>query len=446
MAADDIVIASTTLTGNSAAIIGDALRSVIDWVDLCIVIDTGVTDDTLQIARQIAGPKYLERTFRWRGDFSAARNFSLDAAEASGANWAVTLDTDERIQPRGEDLRAAMASAREGGLMIGSDAKTYVKMRCFRLPCSERFSGPTHESFAGYKIGARTLEHATFSELPKSKEALRRKFQRDVEILRDYTKLHPNDARWHYYLGDSQKNLGQWAAAVDAYDDCAALRGWNEESAWACYQAADCLIQLKRHQEAIERCARGLTLHAGIAELCWLAGFAALQLGDAAQTVYWSRLAIAQGLFRGQGASVPRTGFRNPVALNEGPYDLLRFALRRLGDEKGAAGAQRLYDEARAARLGPEGLAAAEYAEQIELARTLLNDRKASESLVPLERAQRLRPDAFAVHNNFAVAYGILERRQEAIAAGQRALEIEPDNQLAKNNLAWVRGLAAKPQ
>jgi glycosyltransferase involved in cell wall biosynthesis len=352
-----IVIASTTLTGNNASIIADAIKSAVDWVDICLVIDTGVTDDTLHIAREIAGSKYVERRFDWIGDFSAARNFALDAAHEIGAHWAVTLDTDERIHPEGVDLRGTLSSASEGVLMLSHAARTYAKERFFRLPCPERFSGPTHESFPAYKLGSRTLERAHFSELGKTPEQLRRKFLRDAEILRPYITQHPRDARWHYYLGDSLKNLGEWQKAVDAYDACTALRGWNEESAWACYQAADCLSRLGRYREAIERCAVGLTRHAGIAELCWLAGFAAYKLKDNAQAVYWSRLSIAQGLFKGEGAKVsPRIGFRNPNALYEGPYDILRFALRGVGDPEGAARAERLYHEAIAARLAAQGL------------------------------------------------------------------------------------------
>ena len=47
------MLVSTTLTGNNAAIIGEALASVVNWVDRCLVIDTGVTDDSLAIARAI---------------------------------------------------------------------------------------------------------------------------------------------------------------------------------------------------------------------------------------------------------------------------------------------------------------------------------------------------------------------------------------------------------
>ena len=39
-------IVATMLSGNSEAIVGDAVRGVVDWVDLFLLIDTGITDDT----------------------------------------------------------------------------------------------------------------------------------------------------------------------------------------------------------------------------------------------------------------------------------------------------------------------------------------------------------------------------------------------------------------
>jgi tetratricopeptide (TPR) repeat protein len=348
-----VKIASTTLTGNSAAIIGDALRSVVDWVDICLVIDTGVTDDTLEVAKNIAGSKYVERRLRWTNDFAAARNFALDMAHEVGADWAVTLDTDERIDPNGEDLRAAMAAASEGVLMLAAWDGSYSKERCFRLPARARFQGPTHECCPAYEVGVRTLESAVFRELPKSSEALLRKFERDVTILTDHLRSHPQDPRWHFYLGESLKNLGRNAEAVRAYDACAQLNGWDEESAWACFRAAECLCSLNRYTEAIERCGVGLARHAGVAELAWLASFAAYRLGRHAQAVYWARLAVVHGHFRGDAAKVPRIGFKQPSALYEGPYDVLRFALRALGDTAGADEAEALFHQAKAAREAP---------------------------------------------------------------------------------------------
>jgi tetratricopeptide (TPR) repeat protein len=343
-------IASTTLTANSAELIGDALASVVEWVDWCLVIDTGVTDSTLEVARRVAGDKCVVRRWAWQADFAKARNFALDAAHELGADWSVTVDTDERIELRGEDLRGTLAAMEGGVLMLFDAERAYAKERCFRLPMSERYVGPTHEAFAAYRVGTKTAERAVFRELGKSPAQLQRKFERDVEILEPYVAAHPDDPRWHYYLGESLKNLGRDAQAVAAYDACAALRGWNEESAWACYRAAECLCTLGRHRDAVDRCAAGLARHAGVAELAWLAAFASYQLGEPAQAVYWARMSIALGCFRGAGNSVPRIGFRNRSALYEGPYDVLRFALRALGDHQGAKEAEQLFVAAREAR------------------------------------------------------------------------------------------------
>lgn len=81
-----------------------------------------------------------------------------------------------------------------------------------------------------------------------------------------------------------------------------------------------------------------------------------------------------------------------------------------------------------------------EYEREIERAEIALRANRPRESLVPLARAERLRPDAFAVHNNYCVAYGLLKRKREAVESCRRALRIEPST-LARNNLAWVQSL-----
>lgn len=87
---------------------------------------------------------------------------------------------------------------------------------------------------------------------------------------------------------------------------------------------------------------------------------------------------------------------------------------------------------------------AAEVAHLIATSRQLLDTGQARASLTPLARAARLAPDSFAVQNNLCVAYGILERRDEAIESCRRALTIVPEDGLARNNLAWVESIAAK--
>src|SRR5205823_2345512 len=64
----------------------DAIR---DAVDEIVIVDTGSTDRTIEIARSY-GAKVLER--EWTGSFSDARNASFEAASG---DWVIYLDADE---------------------------------------------------------------------------------------------------------------------------------------------------------------------------------------------------------------------------------------------------------------------------------------------------------------------------------------------------------------
>jgi O-antigen biosynthesis protein len=67
------------------------LKSIRDIVDEIIIVDTGSTDKTKDIAT-VFGAKVFD--FPWTGDFAAARNHSLE--QATG-NWILVLDADEVI-------------------------------------------------------------------------------------------------------------------------------------------------------------------------------------------------------------------------------------------------------------------------------------------------------------------------------------------------------------
>ena len=78
------------------------------------------------------------------------------------------------------------------------------------------------------------------------------------------------------------------------------------------YRAAESLLKLDRPVEAVEACAIGMSRHAGLAELPWLAAYASWQAGKPAQAAHWARVSVGLGHFAGSGAAVPRIGFRHP--------------------------------------------------------------------------------------------------------------------------------------
>ncbi len=76
---------------NEEKYLEDALKSAVDVVDEIIIVDTGSTDATVEIARRYGAKVYFKD---WAGDFSAARNESLKHATG---DWVFVLDADERI-------------------------------------------------------------------------------------------------------------------------------------------------------------------------------------------------------------------------------------------------------------------------------------------------------------------------------------------------------------
>lgn len=79
---------------NEAHVIEACLRSVQGIVDEMILVDTGSSDGTVEIAKSFGA---RISTFAWCDDFSAARNASLDLATG---DWVLVLDADEVLSTR----------------------------------------------------------------------------------------------------------------------------------------------------------------------------------------------------------------------------------------------------------------------------------------------------------------------------------------------------------
>lgn len=285
-------------------------------------------------------------------DFSESRNTLLQHCADIGCDWALMLDTDERIHPRGplttgdgltinwpslhdtmqaSDLKNVLAECPHDMLHVWADDHSYAKPRLFRLPAKGKYVGPTHEAWVadpGSTTG--TLEGITFSELPKSEEQYRAKVERDRTILEAYTQEHPDDPRWWFYLGDTYSGLGMDDEAMNAFAQCWGLNGWDEESAWAAYRFAEICCKREDYKGGLNWSTAGMERHPGMAELPWLAGYCCYKMGRYQHAIWWEEMAIA--LNKAKSAE-HRINFRHEPALWEGPYDVMSHANAALGKD-----------------------------------------------------------------------------------------------------------------
>ncbi|MBC8014610.1 MAG: glycosyltransferase [Sporomusaceae bacterium] len=130
--------------------IGRCLQSVTGVVDEIIIVDTGSSDNTCQIAQGF-GAKV--QSFTWNDNFSDARNASLDLATG---DWILFLDADEELaKGSGATLQSAVLEPKIEGYFIkiinvaGDDRfpenSEDMVFRLFRNKKSYRFKGAVHE-------------------------------------------------------------------------------------------------------------------------------------------------------------------------------------------------------------------------------------------------------------------------------------------------------------
>lgn len=323
------MIVASILSNGNADTIADAIRSVLPLADRVLLVDTGITDNTIERAREAAGGKLTLETLRWPNRFDEARNFCLQTVARMGATWYLMLDSDETYHVADAPATRALIAAHSlvDCWLIADDTGTYYRERLIRVRSKAEFRGRTHEALIGVDPAAkRTLPGVTVSGRAKSPEAFRAKLLRDSNALVAETIESPADPRWWYYLGQTREGLGQYAAAIEAYRRCWGLPGWSEQAAWACYRAAVCHAEARDYAAALAACCTGLARDARFPELAWFAGWNAYQLDRKPEAAAWARAALA---ITDSGVCEARIGFRFPAGWRERPLNLLRWAVNQ---------------------------------------------------------------------------------------------------------------------
>jgi tetratricopeptide (TPR) repeat protein len=191
---------------NEARCLARCLHSVKNLADEIIVVDTGSTDRTVQIAGEY-GAKIFH--FDWCDDFSAARNFALEQA---AGDWVLVLDADETVsEPLAAEIQQFIEGAPQvGRLKIVSDFRRHgqtlqsqtLVSRLF--PRGARFEGKIHEQIISRlpRVNlAGELWHDGYLETNKT--------DRNVKLLRAALEREPASAYLLHQLALEYTSLDQ---------------------------------------------------------------------------------------------------------------------------------------------------------------------------------------------------------------------------------------------
>lgn len=199
-----------------------ALKPILDNVDSeLIIIDTGSTDNTVEIAKKHTDKVYY---FEWCKDFAKARNESLKYAKGE---WFLFIDADEILKDSSEIIEffnsgeyKQYSSASYRIKNYRNDNKTsysYVHLQRFnKIFPDTKFIGIIHEYISAKEPTKqlRKTEFEHYGYVFTNSEFTKTKNKRNIELLKIQLKNEPNNPRLRAQLSDTYLVSGEYKDAI----------------------------------------------------------------------------------------------------------------------------------------------------------------------------------------------------------------------------------------
>lgn len=284
------------------------LASVQGAVDEIIVVDTGSSDRSAEIAQQYGA---VVVRVEWCEDFAAARNAGLE--RASG-DWILFLDADEALdRVAREQIRSWTSVSGCDGLFLnihnytgtGQQGVTVNPvLRLFRNAPEHRFEGRIHEQIAAaicrrnpeaaFHVTDMVIHHYGYQTAIVERKD---KVNRNVRLLQQAVEEEPDQPFHHYNLGVEYLRVGEAERALETFG----VARMGIDPAVTSYAhllfkyEIRCLQHLNRWQEALDRIDAALELFPEYTDLMHHRGVCADALGDADRAELSLREAVRMG-------------------------------------------------------------------------------------------------------------------------------------------------------
>ncbi|MCF8240215.1 MAG: glycosyltransferase [Melioribacteraceae bacterium] len=288
------------------------LSSVKDLADEIVIVDTGSTDNTKDIASKFTSRIY---TYEWDNDFSAARNFAL--GKCTG-NWVLYLDADEYIDSNSVEMLKSIINKQEKlgvkCLIENKDDFNNKPMlqkytRLFTRSDAVKFSGKVHEQIDdsliknGYRFVDTNIKiiHTGYNQ---NKDILIEKARRNLDLLlSDYE--NNGSSYYDFQIGNTYKLLEENDKAAVYYHRAFTSEDLNKEyRALSSLHIVSSLLDNLQISEALEIIKKGIALDSTQPVLYLAAADVFFRSGNVQQAIEYSLTSIKKNKLLKQSETI----------------------------------------------------------------------------------------------------------------------------------------------
>ena len=256
-------ISVSMIVKNEEACLATCLESVKD-ADEIVIVDTGSTDRTIDIAKKYTDKVFSGPDFLWRDDFAFSRNQSL---ERCTGDWVLIIDADEILESGGiSKIREVVSRTTYDAIFFNAVSLRNMKevhpsIRLFKRDSGITWKGRIHNYLTESEGEISDLR--IFYGYSKAHEA---DPDRAFRILTKVVAEDPDCKRERFYLAREYWYRNDYTTALHWYDNYLSVAEWAPEMADAWLKKARCYWHLQQGDQARAACLQAIKINTNFKE------------------------------------------------------------------------------------------------------------------------------------------------------------------------------------
>jgi tetratricopeptide (TPR) repeat protein len=246
------LICLNMIVKNEAHVIARCLTSAKPLIDRWCIVDTGSTDGTQALIRELLADVAGELHERSWVNFGHNRTEALQLAKQQPSDYLLFIDADETfVAP--SDFAWPTLDAQSYELSVEYSGIRYARRAFVRASDAWRWVGVLHEYLdcPNAQASATLIAPSILVRHDGARARDADTYARDIAILERGLIDEPDNARYVFYLAQSYRDQGRLSESRATYERRAAMSGWDEEVWYSLFQIAVLTERLGEYAEKV---------------------------------------------------------------------------------------------------------------------------------------------------------------------------------------------------